>query len=116
MCVNKTLYTCKWLAIGLFLSTCTSSKWSVESTQSIDRTEFNLVDEDIFLEISQKPDPNMPILVYDVWNVKTYDYSIKIQTNRYLQRYRPSLTAIFFGVLGASAGYLTAGILSLKEF
>ena len=115
MCVNKTLYTCKWLAIGLFLSTCTSSKWSVESTQSIDRTEFNLVDEDIFLEISQKPDPNMPILVYDVWNVKTYDYSIKIQTNRYLQRYRPSLTAIFFGVLGASAGYLTAGILSPKS-
>ena len=115
MCVNKTLYTCKWLAIGLFLSTCTSSKWSVESTQSIDRTEFNLVDEDVFLEISQKPDPNMPILVYDVWNVKTYDYSIKIQTNRYLQRYRPSLTAIFFGVLGASAGYLTAGILSPKS-
>ena len=115
MCVNKTLYTCKWLAIGLFLSTCTSSKWSVESTQSIDRTEFNLVDEDVFLEMSQKPDPNMPILVYDVWNVKTYDYSIKIQTNRYLQRYRPSLTAIFFGVLGASAGYLTAGILPLKN-
>ena len=115
MCVNKTLNTCKWLAIGLFLSTCTSSKWSVESTQSIDRTEFNLVDEDVFLEMSQKPDPNMPILVYDVWNVKTYDYSIKIQTNRYLQRYRPSLTAIFFGVLGASAGYLTAGILPLKN-
>ena len=115
MCVNKTLYTCKWLAIGLFLSTCTSSKWSVESTQSIDRTEFNLVDEDVFLEMSQKPDPNRPILVYDVWNVKTYDYSIKIQTNRYLQRYRPSLTAIFFGVLGASAGYLTAGILSPKS-
>ena len=115
MCVNKTLYTCKWLAIGLFLSTCTSSKWLVESTQSIDRTEFNLVDEDVFLEMSQKPDPNMPILVYDVWNVKTYDYSIKIQTNRYLQRYRPSLTAIFFGVLGASAGYLTAGILSPKS-
>ena len=115
MCVNKTLNTCKWLAIGLFLSTCTSSKWSVESTQSIDRTEFNLVDEDVFLEMSQKPDPNMPILVYDVWNVKTYDYSIKIQTNRYLQRYRPSLTAIFFGVLGASAGYLTAGILPPKN-
>ena len=115
MCVNKTLNTCKWLVIGLFLSTCTSSKWSVESTQSIDRTEFNLVDEDVFLEMSQKPDPNMPILVYDVWNVKTYDYSIKIQTNRYLQRYRPSLTAIFFGVLGASAGYLTAGILSPKS-
>ena len=115
MCVNKTLNTCKWLVIGLFLSTCTSSKWSVESTQSIDRTEFNLVDEDVFLEMSQKPDPNMPILVYDVWNVKTYDYSIKIQTNRYLQRYRPSLTAIFFGVLGASAGYLTAGILPRKN-
>mgnify|MGYP003340568804 CR=1 FL=1 len=115
MCVNKTLYICKWLVISLFLSTCTSSKWSVESTQSIDRTEFNLVDEDVFLEMSQKPDPNMPILVYDVWNVKTYDYSIKIQTNRYLQRYRPSLTAIFFGVLGASAGYLTAGILPLKN-
>ena len=115
MCVNKTLNICKWLAISLFLSTCTSSKWSVESTQSIDRTEFNLVDEDVFLEMSQKPDPNMPILVYDVWNVKTYDYSIKIQTNRYLQRYRPSLTAIFFGVLGASAGYLTAGILSPKS-
>ena len=115
MCVNKTLYTCKWLAIGLFLSTCTSSKWSVESTQSIDRTEFNLVDENVFLEMSQKPDPNRPILVYDVWNVKTYDYSIKIQTNRYLQRYRPSLTAIFFGVLGACAGYLTAGILSPKS-
>ena len=82
MCVNKTLNTCKWLAIGLFLSTCTSSKWSVESTQSIDRTEFNLVDEDVFLEMSQKPDPNMPILVYDVWNVKTYDYSIKIQRVR----------------------------------
>ncbi len=115
MCVNKTLYICKWLVISLFLSTCTSSKWSVESTQSIDRTEFNLVDEDVFLEMSQKPDPNMPILVYDVWNVKTYDYSIKIQTNRYLQRYRPSLTAIFFGILGASAGYLTAGILSPKS-
>ncbi len=115
MGVNKILYTCIWLAIGLFLNACTSSKWTVESTESIDRTEFNLVDEDVFLEMSQKPDPNRPILVYDVWNVKTYDYSMKIQTNRSLQRYRPSLTSTFFGVLGASAAYLTADILSSKS-
>ncbi|MBK98140.1 MAG: hypothetical protein CL672_05020 [Balneola sp.] len=83
--------------------------------QSIDRTEFNLVSEDSFLEISQKPDPNRPILVYDVWNVNTYDYSIKIQTNRYLQRYRPSLISTFFGFLGASAAYLTADLLSTKS-
>lgn len=115
MGLNKILYTFKWLSLGLFFSTCTSSKWTVESMQSIDRTEFNLVSEDSFLEISQKPDPNRPILVYDVWNVNTYDYSIKIQTNRYLQRYRPSLISTFFGFLGASAAYLTADLLSTKS-
>lgn len=101
-----------WLGIVLCLSACTSSKWTIESSQSIDRTEFDLVKEDVFLEISQVPNPNRPVLVFDVWNIETYDYSLKIQSNRYLQRYRPSLSAAFFGVLGATAAYLTADILS----
>ncbi len=112
MGVIKTSYTLVCLAIGLSFSACTSSKWTIESTQAIDRTEFDLVEEDVFLEMSQVPSPNRPVLVFDVWNVETYDYSIKIQSNRYLQRYRPSLGAVFFGILGATAAYLTADILS----
>ena len=43
--------------------------------------------------MSQKPDPNMQI-GYDVWNVKTYDYSIKIQIIG-IYNDIDSLTAIF---------------------
>ena len=112
MGVIKKSYALVYLAIGLFFSACTSSKWTIESTRAIDRTEFDLVGEDVFLEMSQVPSPNRPVLVFDVWNVETYDYSLKIQSNRYLQRYRPSLSAAFFGILGATAAYLTADLLS----
>jgi len=112
MGVIKKSYALVYLAIGLSFSACTSSKWTIESTRAIDRTEFDLVGEDVFLEMSQVPNPNRPVLVFDVWNVETYDYSLKIQSNRYLQRYRPSLSAAFFGILGATAAYLTADLLS----
>ncbi|NDG53118.1 MAG: hypothetical protein EBY39_08870 [Flavobacteriia bacterium] len=100
------------MAMGLSISACTSSKWAIESTQAIDRTEFDLVGEDVFLKMSEIPSPNRPVLVFDIWNMETYDYSLKIQSNRYLQRYRPSLSAVLLGALGASAAYLTADLLS----
>ena len=100
------------MAMGLSISACTSSKWTIESTQAIDRTEFDLVGEDVFLKMSEIPSPNRPVLVFDIWNVETYNYSLKIQSNRYLQRYRPSLSAVLLGALGASAAYLTADLLS----
>ena len=112
MGIIKTSHVLICLAIGLSFSACTSSKWTIESIPAIDRTEFDLVEEDIFLEMSQVPNPNRPVLVFDVWNVETYDYSLKVQSNRYLQRYRPSLSAAFFGILGASAAYLTADLLT----
>lgn len=112
MGIKYTSYLVVCMAMGLSISACTSSKWAIESTQAIDRTEFDLVGEDVFLKMSEIPSPNRPVLVFDIWNMETYDYSLKIQSNRYLQRYRPSLSAVLLGVLGASAAYLTADLLS----
>lgn len=112
MGIKYTSYLVVCMAMGLSISACTSSKWAIESTQAIDRTEFDLVGEDVFLKMSEIPSPNRPVLVFDIWNMETYDYSLKIQSNRYLQRYRPSLSAVLLGALGASAAYLTADLLS----
>ena len=112
MGIKYTSYLVVCMAMGLSISSCTSSKWAIESTQAIDRTEFDLVGEDVFLKMSEIPSPNRPVLVFDIWNMETYDYSLKIQSNRYLQRYRPSLSAVLLGALGASAAYLTADLLS----
>ena len=112
MGIKYTSYLVVCMAMGLSISSCTSSKWAIESTQAIDRTEFDLVGEDVFLKMSEIPSPNRPVLVFDIWNMETYDYSLKIQSNRYLQRYRPSLSAVLLGTLGASAAYLTADLLS----
>jgi len=112
MGIKYTSYLVVCMAMGLSISACTSSKWAIESTQAIDRTEFDLVGEDVFLKMSEIPSPNRPVLVFDIWIMETYDYSLKIQSNRYLQRYRPSLSAVLLGALGASAAYLTADLLS----
>lgn len=112
MGIKYTSYLVVCMAMGLSINACTSSKWAIESTQAIDRTEFDLVGEDVFLKMSEIPSPNRPVLVFDIWNMETYDYSLKIQSNRYLQRYRPSLSAVLLGALGASAAYLTADLLS----
>ena len=112
MGIKYTSYLVVCMAMGLSINACTSSKWAIESTQAIDRTEFDLVGEDVFLKMSEIPSPNRPVLVFDIWIMETYDYSLKIQSNRYLQRYRPSLSAVLLGALGASAAYLTADLLS----
>lgn len=98
----------KILLLFLLLTVgCSSSKWIIEDEASIDRTEFELVANDQFLRVSERPTPEKPVVGFQVWDTNTYEYALKIKTGRYLQRYRPSLISVLLGSAGAYLAYLS---------
>lgn len=86
------------LCIG---SACSSSKWVVENQKEIDRNDFKLLNSEMFLERVGISTPNSPILSYQLKAKNTFEYAQRIKTDRYIQRYKPTLRSVLFGLVGA---------------
>lgn len=95
--------------IVLFLATaCSSSKWVVENQFEIDRNDFELVDSKQFLQRIGTISPENPIIQFELLAANTFKYTQRVRTDRYIQRYKPSLGSILLGVAGGGLAYASA--------
>lgn len=96
---NLTLYFI--IFVTVFGNACSSSKWVVENQNEVDRTDFTLLTTKKFLVKTGTTNPNSPIVTYQIKDENTFRYAQRIKTDRYIQKYRPSLRSVFFGLIGA---------------
>ena len=89
------------IALSVLLFGCSSSKWVVENQKEIDRNDFELLNSQQFLERTSSPTPESPVVQYELKASNTIEYSQRVRTDRYIQRYRPSLRSIVFGLMGS---------------
>jgi len=124
-----------WFILLLVLTgACSSSKWVVEDQYAIDRNDFELIETRQFLKRVGTITPENPVIQFEIQAANTFEYTQRVRTDRYIQRYRPSFLSVVFGLVGAGiAGtaastaenaststqqvlYGTAGLLTLASF
>ncbi|MCG8372980.1 MAG: hypothetical protein MI700_05585, partial [Balneolales bacterium] len=98
------------LIISLLGGACSSSKWVVVDQYATDRNDFELLDSEFFLTRTGEITPDNPIAFYELKAANTFEYAQRVQTDRYIQRYTPSLRSILIGSIGA--GLATASAVS----
>ncbi len=94
-------------AMGLFMvsvTSCTSSRWVVREMDAVDQNDYEVVDSKPYLMQSGEPTPENPVLELSAYDQVTYRYKEKIQTERYIQEYRPRW--FFTGVSLASSALI----------
>ena len=104
------------LAVFIILTTaCSSSKWVVENQNEIDRNDFELIESVQFLERSGQTTPDNPIVSFNLKAANTFQYAQRVRTDRYIQRYTPSLKSILLGVAGAGLATSAAIVVDQPE-
>lgn len=98
----------KFGIIGLLITStaCSSSMWVVENQYEVDRNDFELIDSKQFLNRIGTITPENPIVQFEILAANTFEYTQRVRTDRFIQRYNPRFRSIALGVAGAGlAGY-----------
>ena len=111
--MTKTLFRNFLLTLVIVTTACSSSRWVVEDQYATDRSDFELLDSQYYLERSGTTTPQSPIVSYDLIAANTYEYAQRVQTDRYIQDYRPSWKSILIGLAGA--GIATTAALKASD-
>lgn len=93
-----------------FLGSCTSARWTVKEKESIDRSDYEVVKENYFLQQSDKVTPENPYLSLALFSEAEYEYTQRVLMQRNIQDYklRPGATAL--GVGGAAMAFYLANV------
>lgn len=84
---------------------CSSTTWIVESQQVVDRGDYKLLDSKLFLQKVGNITPELPVAQFKLKAANTFEYPLRIKTDRYIQKYRPRWGYV---ALGVAASGLTA--------
>lgn len=95
------------IACTAFIS-CSSTSWVVEEERAMDVNDFEQISSRFYLESTNGITPNQPIIHFDLKSINTYEYALRIKTERYIQRYRPRLGYVLLGAAGAGLSYYAA--------
>ncbi len=97
---------CYFLTLLFLFVGCSSTRWVVESQETIDRNDFKLLDSKLFLDRIDRIRPEEPIVRFKLKTANTMEFAERIRTDRYIQTYRPRLGYVLFGLASAGiAGY-----------
>lgn len=87
------------------ISGCTTSRWIVQETPANDLNESKLLSTEPILMVNTLPDPDNPVVVFDIRNLNTVQFPQKVEQRRFVQKYRPRYGLMLLGLAG-SAGLL----------
>lgn len=92
------------------MGSCTSARWTVKEKESVDRSEYELVDEDYFLQQTDEVTPENPVLSLTLFSETKYEYPQRVLMERNVQDYklRPGMAAL--GIGGATMAFYLANI------
>ncbi|MEP1150483.1 MAG: hypothetical protein ABJH08_02040 [Balneola sp.] len=94
------------LVISILVVGCSSTTWIVENEKVVDRGDYKLLDSRLFLEKVGETSPELPVIQFRLKSANTFEYPQRIQTDRYIQKYKPRWGYVALGVAASSlAGY-----------
>lgn len=92
----------------IILSSCTGARWTVKEKESVDQSDYKIVDEQLLLRQSGEVSPQNPVLSLDLLSRISYRYNQRVLMQRNIQDYklRPGLVAL--GIGGAAMAFYLA--------
>lgn len=93
------------LLLIALISGCTTSRWIVQETPANDLNESKLISSVPILTVKSFPDPENPVIAFDIMNLNTVQFPQKVEQRRFVQKYRPRYGLMLLGLVG-SAGLL----------
>lgn len=94
-----------FLIIALVISACSGTKWVIQPDPVIDYRSGDVIENYTYIRLINEPTPRLPVLEFELRTVNVVEYPQRIESQRYVQRYkpRPGLLALS---LAASAAVL----------
>ncbi|MEX0721305.1 MAG: caspase family protein [Balneolaceae bacterium] len=93
--------------ILLIFQGCSSTSWIVQD-EVMDPNDFEKVASSYFLQSMNDISPNQPVVHFDLMASDTYEFTQRIETKRYIQRYKPRLGYVLLGMAGTGLSYYAA--------
>jgi hypothetical protein len=112
----KTLsYISLTIILASFIGSCTSARWTVKEKESVDQSEYKIVEENYFLQAKEEIMPENPVLSLALYSETNYEYTQRVLMERNIQDYRlrPGTTAL--GVGGAAMAFYLANIANFGD-
>ncbi len=91
-----------------FLGSCTSARWTVKEKKSIDRSEYEIVEENFFLQQSNDVTPENPVLSLALFSETEYEYTQRVLMQRNIQDYKLRAGTVALGIGGAAMAFYLA--------
>ncbi len=93
-----------------FLGSCTSARWTVKEKESIDVSDYEVVEENYFLQQSDKVTPVNPVLSLALFSKTEYEYTQRVLMQRNIQDYKLRPGTMALGIGGAAMAFYLANI------
>lgn len=92
--------------LSLFFQGCSITNWTVVNENAVDVNDYQVISSQYFLDSTNGLNPTQPVVHFDLKSINTYEYALRVRTERYIQRYRPRLGYVLLGLAGAGlSGY-----------
>lgn len=92
------------------MGACTSARWTVKEKESIDRSDYEVVEENYFLQRTEKVTPENPVLSLALYSETEYEYTQRVLMQRNIQDYRLRPGTMALGVGGAAMAFYLANV------
>lgn len=96
------------LLFSMIWLSCSSPKWVVQNQEEVDRTDFELLESNKFLQRSGVITPRNPVIVFDLKAANTFEYALRVRTDRFIQRYSPTFASVALGTIAAGLSVTAA--------
>ncbi|SMO36378.1 hypothetical protein [Gracilimonas mengyeensis] len=96
------------LILALLIQGCSVTSWTVVDEGARDTEDFEIIDTRYLLQSTNGINPEQPLAYFDLYRINTYEYTQRVQTERYVQQYRPRLGYVLLGAAGAGLSYYAA--------
>ncbi|HBX65085.1 MAG TPA: hypothetical protein DEG32_02635, partial [Balneolaceae bacterium] len=97
MGIKKALLLLAVCIAAMLNQSCSSTSWVITDEEAMDINDFELISSRFYLESSKGISPTQPLVYFDLKSINTYEYAQRIETERYIQRYRPRLGYVLLG-------------------
>ena len=99
--------------LSLFILTlcslgCSTSTWVVKNQYETDRNDFELINTKQYLNRVGTITPNNPIVQFELLSVNDFNYTQRVRSDRYIQRYKPRFSRVLLGLVGAGLAWYAA--------
>lgn len=87
---------------------CTSARWTVKEKESVDKSDYEVVEERLFLQQADKVTPENPVLTMELLSETEYEYAQRVLMQRNIQDYRLRPGTVALGLGGAAMAFYLA--------